>query len=78
MGWRYLLGGGAADSPGSAYPAAAHHDIRYASGGLVIAHQLRTADGSSTTELSYLTERHQQTPSLAEHVLFEVKRLIVG
>jgi len=44
---------------------------------VIVQHPLAT-DHSGTPERSSQTERRHQTSSIAEHVLFEVKRLIVG
>jgi MoxR-like ATPase len=44
----------------------------------MIAHQPIAIDRSAAPEQLHQTERRHQIPSLAEHVLFEVKRLIVG
>src|SRR5215207_5345720 len=48
------------------------------SGGPVIVQHPLATDRSGTPERSSQTERRHQTSSIAEHVLFEVKRLIVG
>ena len=45
----------------------------------MISHQpLVAVDQSSAPGRPHQPERNHRTPSLAEHVLFEVKRLIVG
>src|SRR5215216_5538943 len=48
-----------------------------AGGPVIVQHPLAT-NGHSTSEPPLQAERRHQTSSIAEHVLFEVKRLIVG